>query len=67
MSAELLHALEQLERERGINKDILVEAIEQALISAYKRNFGSAQNVEVTIDRTTGAVRVFTIKPLWAR
>jgi len=64
MSAELLHALEQLEKERGINKDILVEAIEQALISAYKRNFGSAQNVEVVIDRTTGDVRVFTHKTI---
>ncbi|HOQ76162.1 MAG TPA: transcription termination factor NusA [Thermoclostridium sp.] len=64
MSAELLHALEQLEREKGINKDILVEAIEQALISAYKRNFGSAQNVEVMIDRTTGDVRVFTHKTI---
>ena len=64
MSAELLHALEQLEREKGINKDILVEAIEQALISAYKRSFGSAQNVEVVIDRTTGDVRVFTHKTI---
>lgn len=64
MSAELLHALEQLEKERGINKDILVDAIEQALISAYKRNFGSAQNVEVMIDRTTGDVRVFTHKTI---
>ena len=64
MSAELLHALEQLEKERGINKDILVDAIEQALISAYKRNFGSAQNVEVVIDRTTGDVRVFTHKTI---
>jgi len=64
MSAELLHALEQLEKEKGINKEILVEAIEQALISAYKRNFGSAQNVEVTIDRMTGDVRVFTHKTI---
>lgn len=64
MSAELLHALDQLEKERGINKDILIEAIEQALISAYKRNFGSAQNVEVTIDRENGEIRVFTHKTI---
>lgn len=64
MSAELLYALEQLEKERGINKDILVEAIEQALISAYKKNFGSAQDVEVVIDRETGDVRVFTHKTI---
>jgi len=64
MSAELLHALDQLEKERGINKDILVDAIEQALISAYKRNFGSAQNVEVNIDRTSGEVRVYALKTI---
>ncbi len=64
MSAELLHALEQLEKERGINKDILVEAIEQALISAYKRNFGSAQNVEVTIEKSSGEVRVYALKTI---
>lgn len=64
MSAELLHALEQLEKERGINKDILVDAIEQALISAYKRNFGSAQNVEVNIDRDSGEVRVYALKTI---
>ena len=64
MSAELLQALDQLEKERGINKDILIDAIEQALISAYKRNFGSAQNVEVMIDKTNGEVRVFTHKTI---
>jgi N utilization substance protein A len=66
MSAELLHALEQLEKERGINKDILIEALEQALISAYKRNFGSAQNVEVVVDKTTGDIRVYALKTIVA-
>jgi N utilization substance protein A len=64
MSAELLHALEQLEKERGIDKEILVDAIEQALISAYKRNFGSAQNVEVNIERSTGEIRVYALKTI---
>jgi len=64
MSAELLHALDQLEKERGIDKEILIEAIEQALISAYKRNFGSAQNVEVNIDRTSGEIRVYALKTI---
>ncbi len=62
MSAELIHALDQLERERGIDKEVLIEAIEAALISAYKRNFGSSQNVKVTIDRTTGDVKVYALK-----
>lgn len=64
MSAELLYALNQLEKEKGIDKEVLIEAIEQALISAYKRNFGSAQNVEVSIDRNTGQIRVYALKTI---
>lgn len=62
MSAELIHALGQLEKERGIDKDVLLEAIEAALISAYKRNFGSSQNVKVILDRLTGDIKVFALK-----
>jgi N utilization substance protein A len=64
MSAELLYALEQLEKEKGIDKEIIIEALEQALISAYKKNFGSAQNVEVSIDRRTGEIRVYALKTI---
>lgn len=62
MSAELIHALEQIEKEKGISKETLIEAIEVALITAYKRNYGSAMNVEVYIDRLNGDVRVFAVK-----
>ncbi len=62
MSVELFHALEQLEKERGIEKDILIEAIESALISAYKKNFGTSQNVKVNIDRSSGDVKVYAQK-----
>jgi len=62
MSAELIHALEQLEKEKGINKETLIEAIEVALITAYKKNFGSTQNVRVSIDSQTGEVKVFALK-----
>lgn len=62
MSAELIQALEQLEKEKGIEKSVLIEAIEAALISAYKRNFGSTQNVKIGIDPETGDVRVFALK-----
>lgn len=62
MNAEFIEALGQLEKEKGISKDILIEAIEAALISGYKRNFHSAQNVRVDIDRTSGRVRVFARK-----
>ncbi len=64
MSVELLQALDQLEKERGINKELLLEALEQALISAYKRIFGSSQNVEVGIDKTTGDIRVYALKTI---
>ena len=37
MSAELLYALDQLEKEKGIDKETIIDALEQALISAYKR------------------------------
>jgi N utilization substance protein A len=66
MGAELIHALEQLEREKGINKDVLIEAIEAALISAYKRNFGSTQEVKIIFDKDSGDVRVLALKKVSA-
>ncbi|HHV29602.1 transcription termination factor NusA [Acetivibrio mesophilus] len=66
MSADLIHALEQLEKEKGIDKDIIIEAIEAALISAYKRSFGSSQNVRVSVDRETGDFKVFALKKVTA-
>jgi N utilization substance protein A len=62
MSSELLDALTVLEREKGISKDVLLEAIEAALISAYKRNFNQAQNVRIDINAQTGTMRVFARK-----
>jgi len=59
MNAEFIEALKDLEKEKGINMDVLIEAIEAALISAYKKNFGSAQNVRVEIDRTNGDIHVY--------
>ena len=53
-------ALEAFEKEKGIKKDTLFEAIEAALISAYKRNFSSSHNVKVNIDRETGEMRVYS-------
>ena len=60
MSGEFLEAIEQICREKGVDKDVLLEAIEAALVSAYKKNFGSAPNVKVIIDRQAGDVRVFS-------
>jgi len=47
MSSDLIEALLALEKEKGIKKEVLIEALEAALISAYKRNFNQAQNVRV--------------------
>ncbi len=59
---ELVGALDQLERERGIDKEALLSAIEAALVAAYRRNFGSAQNVKVEVDRTSGSIKVLAVK-----
>ena len=56
-----LEALKEVAAEKGIEESVLFDAIEAALISAYKRNFGSAQ-VRVSLDRTTGAYHVYAIK-----
>jgi N utilization substance protein A len=62
MNVDFIDALEQLQREKGIDKDTLLEAIEAALISGYKRNFNSAANVRVEIGRETGEVHVYARK-----
>ena len=54
MSKDLLKAIKLIEQEKGIAEDILVEAIELALLSAYKKNFNAAKNVRVDFNRTTG-------------
>lgn len=59
MNTEFLEALKDLEKEKGIAVDVLLEAIEAALLSAYKRNFGSLQNARVHIDRETGDFKVY--------
>ena len=59
---EFLTTLKELGKEKGIDEEVRFEAIEAALISAYKRNFGSAQNVRVTLSRETGHYHVYAIK-----
>lgn len=59
---ELILALEELEKEKGIKKEYVLGAIETALVTAYKRNFESSDNVRVEMDRQTGATYVFSIK-----
>ena len=58
-TAELQAALRELQGERSISFEMLLEALEAALISAYKRNFGGEANAIVTIDRDSGDFKVF--------
>lgn len=62
MNIDFIEALNAIESEKGISKDILIEAIEAALISSYKRNFNTAQNVRVDVDRQTGMIKVYARK-----
>lgn len=59
---EFLANLRELSKERGIQEEVIFEAIEAALASAYKRNFNSAQNVRVSLSRDTGIYHVYAIK-----
>ncbi len=61
-SKELIDALNQIEAEKGIDKEMIFEAIETSLITACKKNFGQRQNVKVFMDRNTGVVKVFAQK-----
>ncbi len=64
MNKDFIQAVEDLEREKSISKDLLIEAIESALVSAYKKNYGTSQNVRVNIDRETGDIDVFMRKDI---
>lgn len=56
---ELIEALNALEKEKQISKDIILEAIENSLLAACKNQYGKSENIRVNIDRETGAVAVF--------
>lgn len=62
MSSDLVEAITALEKDKGISKEVLLDALEAALISAYKRNFEQAQNVRVAIDENLGQIKVYARK-----
>lgn len=59
MNSELIEALNQIEKEKNISKEILLEAMENSLVAACKNHFGKADNIKVNIDRQTGEVAVY--------
>ena len=62
MSKELVKAMQVLEEEKGISRQIIKEALESALALAYKKNYDQAQNVEVQFDENKGTIKVYSVK-----
>jgi len=62
MKSEFEIAITQLSADRNLSPEVILEAIEAALVSAYKRSYGSSENVSVTIDPHTGQARVYVHK-----
>jgi len=58
---ELIAAMDELEKERGIKKEYLIESLEAALVTAYKKNFDSVDNVRVTIDGISGDIHIYAV------
>lgn len=58
-SAEFMQALNEIVKEKGIDKEVIFEAIESSLVSACKKNFGTSQNIKVVMDRETGNIDVY--------
>ena len=64
MSRELITVIEQIGREKGIDSGQIISAVESALVSAAKKRYGLAENIQVTIDRTTGNIEVISLKTI---
>ena len=63
MNINLIKILDEIEKEKGISKEVLIDTIETSLISAYKKNFAEGKNnVEIVFNKDTGKVQVFTKK-----
>ena len=61
-SAEFMEALREIVKEKGIDEEVIYEAIETSIVSACKKNFGTSQNVKVVMDRETGNIEVYAQK-----
>ena len=59
MNADFIQAIQELGKEKGIEPELLFQAVEDALVAAYKKNFGSVQDVRVDMNKETGEIHVF--------
>lgn len=64
MKSEFISAINQVCAERNLSQEIVIEAVEAALVSAYKRNFGASENIRTKLDPTTGQVHVYAEKEI---
>lgn len=59
---DLLIAMDELYKEKGITKEYMIESLKMALEVAYKKNYDSSENVSVNINEATGDIKVFAVK-----
>jgi len=64
MGRELLTVIEQIGREKGIDANRILEAVESALLTAAKKRYGAAENIQVRIDRKSGEVEAISLKKI---
>lgn len=62
MNEEFILALEELEKEKNIDKEVILEALEKALVKSYQKNYDNAENVDVLVDKETGNIEVYALR-----
>ncbi|MDU4378597.1 MAG: transcription termination factor NusA [Anaerococcus vaginalis] len=62
MNKEFIIALEELEKTKNVDKRIILEALEKALVKSYQKNYDNNENVDVSIDEETGEIEVYSLK-----
>ena len=62
MNQELLHLIEQISREKGVEKSVVTEAVLSAVLSAARKRFGTIDNINARLDEETGAITLFSSK-----
>ena len=62
MNEEFILALDELEKDKNIDKEVILEALEKALIKSYQKNYDNAENVDVVVDKETGDIEVFALR-----
>ena len=62
MNQELLHLIEQISREKGVEKSVVIDAVLSAVLSAARKRFGTTDNINTRLDDVTGAITLFSVK-----